>query len=158
MGTKRRKNLSIISPIMFPPLRYGARLQTLHIQLIPFIKLEKSIKGRLATVKETTQLSKKDRLEEEIKRCEINSLGWYEEDEEFQQRLQESRGRLKQFKQQLREKSTENTKYSLTKSKVRNQITHSFKTKSKTILSKSASQSSDDKPFMNAFQAMMMDS
>merc|ERR1712037_92468 len=64
---KRRKNLIVISPVMFPPLRYEAKLETLHIQLIPFIKLEKKIKGRLATVQETTQLSKKDGLEEEIK-------------------------------------------------------------------------------------------
>jgi len=136
-------------------MRYEAKLQTLHIQLIPFIKLEESIKGRLATIKETKQLAKKDEIEKEIKRWEINSLGWYEEDEEFQQRLQESWRRLTQCKQQLRENNRYNTKSSLTKGRPWNEISHSFQSKSKSIMSKSASQ---DQPYMNTFQAMMIDS
>ena len=74
-------------------LKHEARITALRAQLRPLLKLDKSTRGKLLSIKETKELAAKDGLLEEISDLEGASRGWFEEDDAFEARLRDSRER-----------------------------------------------------------------
>lgn len=89
--TERQKTLDGITPQPPHPLRHQAEIEKLRKEMQPLLKLENQTKGRLLTLKETTTLSRKYEIEEEITELEDKSRGWFEDDEDFQTRVEASR-------------------------------------------------------------------
>jgi hypothetical protein len=85
--------LSMHSTSYPPPLRHESKISALRKKLLPLQALEDSSRGRLLTLDETRALAAKDELLEEICELEEGSRGWFEEDEAFQERLENSRKR-----------------------------------------------------------------
>lgn len=90
---ERENKIENITPILPYPLRFQSDIDKLRQQLKPFLKLENETKGRLLTLKETTAMSQKYEIEEQIKEFEEQSRGWFEDDESFQGRVNVSRER-----------------------------------------------------------------
>jgi len=74
-----------------PPLRHESQLTTLRKKLLPLYALEEASRGRLLTLNETRLMTEKEEIEAEIERLELNSCGWFEQEEVFEERLQRSR-------------------------------------------------------------------
>lgn len=74
-----------------PKLKHDAQIAKLSKELQPLLKLEATAKGRLLTMKETKQLAAKDEMMEEISELEEASRGWFEDEDDFQVRLEASR-------------------------------------------------------------------
>ena len=74
-----------------PPLRHESQLTTLRKKLLPLHTLEEASRGRLLTLNETRLMTEKEEIEAEIERLELNSCGWFETEEVFEERLQRSR-------------------------------------------------------------------
>eukprot|EP00559_Dactyliosolen_fragilissimus_P003004 CAMPEP_0184863316 /NCGR_PEP_ID=MMETSP0580-20130426/10505_1 /TAXON_ID=1118495 /ORGANISM="Dactyliosolen fragilissimus" /LENGTH=410 /DNA_ID=CAMNT_0027361585 /DNA_START=119 /DNA_END=1348 /DNA_ORIENTATION=+ len=99
-----------------PPhgLRFESEIRKLRQEMRPLLQLEHETKGRLLSLKETTILSRKDEIEDEIQVLEEKSRGWFEEDEAFQQRVDLSRSTYaaaaaaKTNKKTMKKKSTTN--------------------------------------------------
>lgn len=89
----RLASLEGITPVPPIPLKHQAEILKLCKEMQPLLKLEKETKGRLLTIKETTTLARKDEIEAEILNLEENSRGWFEEDEEFQLRVNANRAK-----------------------------------------------------------------
>eukprot|EP01082_Thalassiosira_pseudonana_P015994 g13619.t1 g13619 contig9:69881-71674(-) len=77
-----------------PPLRYESQINTLRKKLLPLQALEDSSKGRLLTLSETKALTGKEEIEQEIERLEEASYGWFEEEDAFRERIQQSRDKF----------------------------------------------------------------
>jgi len=93
--TERQNTLEALSPSAPPPLKNQPQIEKLRKVLQPLLKLEKETKGRLLSIKETTAMTKKEEIEEEIVHLEHNSRGWFEEEEDFQLRVDASRSQAK---------------------------------------------------------------
>ena len=74
-----------------PKLKHDAQIMKLSKELQPLLKLEATAKGRLLSMKETKALAAKDEMMEEISELEEASRGWFEDDDDFQVRLEASR-------------------------------------------------------------------
>ena len=74
-----------------PKLKHDTQIMKLSKELQPLLKLEATAKGRLLSMKETKQLAAKDEMMEEISELEEASRGWFEDDDDFQVRLEASR-------------------------------------------------------------------
>jgi len=92
---ERKASLEEITPSAPLPLRFQKDIEKLRKEMQPLLKLESETKGRLLSLKETTTLARKDEIEEEIADLEDNSRGWFEEDEDFQVRVDASRAQAK---------------------------------------------------------------
>ncbi len=93
--TEREKNLDNITPLPPIPLRFQADIDKLRKEMQPLTKMEQAAKGRLLTLKETAAMTRKEEIEEEIIDFEEASRGWFEEDEDFQTRVDASRAQGK---------------------------------------------------------------
>lgn len=89
--TDRLATLNDIKPCPPHPLKYQPEIEKLRKELNPLLKLEQETKGRLLSIKETAAMTRKQEIEEEIVNLENNSRGWFEDDEDFQQRVEASR-------------------------------------------------------------------
>jgi len=89
--TERKSTLEEVKACAPPPFKNQPQIEILRKELQPLIKLEKEVKGRLMSIKETSAMTKKEELEEEIIQLENSSRGWFEEDEDFQVRVEASR-------------------------------------------------------------------
>lgn len=87
----RKEMLTKISPIAPEPLKYESEILELRKELAPLIKLEEGAKGRLLSVKEAQNLSRKDELQSEIAQLENDSRGWFEDEDSFEARVANSR-------------------------------------------------------------------
>ena len=74
-----------------PKLKHDDQIMKLSKKLQPLVKLEQSSKGRLLSMKETKALAEKDDILDEIAELEEASRGWFEDDDAFQVRLEDSR-------------------------------------------------------------------
>jgi len=74
-----------------PPLRHESQLTALRKKLLPLYALEEASRGRLLTLNETRLMTEKEEIEAEIERLELNSCGWFEQEDVFGERLQRSR-------------------------------------------------------------------
>lgn len=92
---ERKEMLEEITPQPPHKLRHEAEIGKLNKEMLPLLKLEQETKGRLLSLKETTTLSRKDEIEEEILILEEKSRGWFEGEEEFQNRVEASRAATK---------------------------------------------------------------
>lgn len=88
---EREKVVGNITPVPPHPLKHEMEIRKLRKEMQPLLKLEKETKGRLLSLKETTVLSRKDEILEEIEILEYQSAGWFEDPEEFQIRVEASR-------------------------------------------------------------------
>lgn len=84
----RKDMLQNITPQQAHPLKHQTRILELRTELVPLLALEEGTKGRLLTVKETQQLSRKDEILEDVDRLEQSSRGWFEDDDAFTDRLE----------------------------------------------------------------------
>jgi len=73
------------------PLKHQPEIEKLRKELHPLIKLEQETKGRLLSIKETAAMTRKQEIEEEILQLENDSRGWFEDDQDFQHRVEASR-------------------------------------------------------------------
>lgn len=89
--TEREETLGAIKTCMPHPLKHQPEIEKLRKEMQPLLKLEKETKGRLMSIKETTAMGRKDEIEDEILYFEEDSRGWFEEDEDFQLRIDASR-------------------------------------------------------------------
>ena len=83
----RQEMLEKITPVPPHKLKHEPEIQKLRAEMRPLQKLEDSAKGRLLSVKETTQLGRKDEILAEIEELEEASRGWFEEDDAFHARV-----------------------------------------------------------------------
>jgi len=118
-ATEREKMLSNIVPVSPHPLKNEREIGKLRKEMQPLLKLEKETKGRLLSLKETTVLARKDEIDEEIQILEEESRGWFEEDEDFQIRVEASRAASKsrQAKQKVAAKKNTNSSSNVKNSK-----------------------------------------
>ena len=84
----RQEMLEKITPVPPHKLKHEPEIQKLRAEMRPLQKLEDSAKGRLLSVKETTQLGRKDEILAEIEELEEASRGWFEEDDAFSARVE----------------------------------------------------------------------
>lgn len=87
----RKKMLEGRTPQPPHDLKHDSQIMKLKKKLQPLLKLEQSAKGRLLSMKETKELAAKDEILDEIAKLEEASRGWYEDDDLFQVRLENSR-------------------------------------------------------------------
>ena len=90
---ERIETLDKITPKAPTPLKFQGDIQKLQKELQPLRKLERETKGRLLSIKETTLMGKKEEIEEDILILEERSRGWFEDDEDFQLRVDASRAK-----------------------------------------------------------------
>lgn len=95
----KRKALleSITATIPQYKLKHEAEIMKLLKELVPLLALEQKTQGRLLSIKETAQMTRKDEILDEIEELESASQGWFEDDSIFAWRLLESRRNRKQF-------------------------------------------------------------
>jgi hypothetical protein len=86
--TKRLEMLEKTTPKPPRPLKFQAEIGALQRELTPLLKLEENAKGRLLSLKETQQLSRKDEILHEIHELEQDSRGTFESDESFADRVE----------------------------------------------------------------------
>eukprot|EP00563_Minutocellus_polymorphus_P005007 CAMPEP_0181027346 /NCGR_PEP_ID=MMETSP1070-20121207/4118_1 /TAXON_ID=265543 /ORGANISM="Minutocellus polymorphus, Strain NH13" /LENGTH=451 /DNA_ID=CAMNT_0023104587 /DNA_START=61 /DNA_END=1416 /DNA_ORIENTATION=+ len=84
----RQEMLEKITPVASHKLKHEPEIQKLRAEMRPLQKLEDAAKGRLLSVKETTQLGRKDEILAEIEELEEASRGWFEEDDAFNARVE----------------------------------------------------------------------
>lgn len=91
--TERLSTLENIVAKAPQPLRHQPEIQKLRKEMQPLLKLERETKGRLLSIKETTIMARKEEIEEEIYILEDKSRGWFEDDDDFQLRVNASRAK-----------------------------------------------------------------
>lgn len=70
--TERNSTLDAIKPLSPPPLRQQPSIEKMRKDMQPLIKLEKEIKGRLMSIKESAAMTRKEEMEEEIVHLEVS--------------------------------------------------------------------------------------
>ncbi len=151
--TERLNSIDDITPKLPSPLKFQADISKLRKELQPLIKLEKETKGRLLSIKETAMMTRKEEIEEEILILEERSRGWFEEDEEFQIRVNASRAKVVTTVKKVVKKSSGNGMTGGMKKPITNWVVPGAG-KKKVTKKATAKKSSAT----NAFAAMMMDS
>merc|ERR1719491_1686630 len=73
----RKKMLEGYSPQALRKLKHEAEIAKLQKKLQPLLKMEKSFKGRMLSLKETKEMAAKDELEIEIESLEEASRGLF---------------------------------------------------------------------------------
>ena len=94
-ANSRLKMLSDLNPSFSNPLKNEAHIFPLRKEVQVLKEVENSAKGRLMTVKETEMMGKKMDLEMKIEQLERNSRDWFEEDQDFQSRVEDSRRKVR---------------------------------------------------------------
>lgn len=89
--TEREETLDAIKPCSPHRLKHQPDIEKLRKEMQPLIKLEKETNGRLLSIKEISAMTRKEEIEDDILYLEESSRGWFEEDEDFQQRIDASR-------------------------------------------------------------------
>lgn len=153
---EREKKLESISPCPPHPLKFQSDIEKLRRELQPLLKLESETKGRLLTLKETTALARKEEIELEILQLEERSRGWFEDDEDFQLRVDASRAIAKSKANVVKKKVVKPTGTSGSKGGVKKPI--NFVVPGASAKRNVQSKSTAKKAPTNAFAAMMMDS
>lgn len=149
---ERRETLNNIKPTAPSPLKFQAEIQKLRKEMQPLLKLEKETKGRLLSIKETTILARKDEIEQEILELEQKSRGWFEDDEDFNLRVDASRAKAVTAAKKVVKKTTSSGGKVGAKKPITNWVVPGAGKKRAT--KKPAKKTSTS----NAFAAMMMDS
>ncbi len=142
-----------ITPKAPSPLKHQAEISKLRKELQPLLKLEKETKGRLLSIKETAMMTRKEEIEDEILVLEEKSRGWFEEDDEFQIRVDASRAKTITVKKVVK-KSTSSSNKAV--GGVKKSINWVVPGASKKVTKKATGKKSSGTT--NAFAAMMMDS
>lgn len=102
---ERKQKLEQINAKTLPPLKHEAEIAKLRKELEPLLEVEDASKGRLLSVKETQALARKEEILEQIEQLEIDSRGWFEEDESFEARVNASKAAwMARLKQQSKKK------------------------------------------------------
>lgn len=154
---EREKKLESLTPCSPQVLKFQYEIETLRKELHPLLKLEHDTKGRLLTLKETTTLVRKEVIELEILGLEEKSRGWFEDDEDFQLRLDASRALSKSKADAVKKKiSHERKPMSFGGVGVKNPINFVIPGSHTKRLSKSDSKA--NKTPTSAFAAMMLES
>jgi hypothetical protein len=91
---ERQSKLKAIQPIPLPPLKHAVALGKLWKQAAPLLYLQ-SKSGQM-TLQETKKLGQLDDLLAEIDELEQDSMGWLEDDDVFEARIQAYRRELQQ--------------------------------------------------------------
>eukprot|EP00593_Proboscia_inermis_P000821 CAMPEP_0171300052 /NCGR_PEP_ID=MMETSP0816-20121228/8889_1 /TAXON_ID=420281 /ORGANISM="Proboscia inermis, Strain CCAP1064/1" /LENGTH=343 /DNA_ID=CAMNT_0011776311 /DNA_START=21 /DNA_END=1052 /DNA_ORIENTATION=- len=117
MLTKAEERRKLLESITAQPphlLKFEREIGKLRVELRPLTKLEDNAKGRLLTLKETTAISRKDEIIEEIQDFEWKSRDWFEDDESLDIRIENCRSKANaQDKQASRsKKSSSSSSYS----------------------------------------------
>jgi len=157
-ANERKKKISAITGINTYPLKNEREIGKLRKEMQPLLRLERETKGRLLSLKETTVMSRKDEIEEEIRILEEQSRGWFEEDDEFQVRVEVSRAASKTSvaKQKVSAKKNPGQQYSTVKSGKKAVANWVVPTTRNTRTVKATNRKSAQSN--NVFSAMMMDS
>ena len=92
--SKRKETIEKSDGAFLPPLKAEVHISKCRDEIVPLKKVEAAAKGRLMTMKETEAMGKLLDLEEEISRLEINSRGWFETDELFEERCGAGRSKF----------------------------------------------------------------
>jgi hypothetical protein len=153
---EREKKLESISPCPPHPLKFQSEIEKLKRELQPLLKLENETKGRLLTLKETTTLARKEDIELEILQLEEKSRGWFEEDEDFQLRIDASRTLAKSNANVVKKKTMKPTSAAGSGEGRKKAI--NFVVPGATAKRNIPSKSTAKKAPTNSFAAMMMDS
>lgn len=153
---EREKKLESITPCPPHPLKFQSDIEKLRRELQPLLKLENETKGRLLTLKETTTLARKEEIEFEILQLEEKSRGWFEDDEDFQLRVDASRAIAKSKANVVKKKTSKPTGTTGSKGGMKKPI--NFVVPGASAKRNIQSKSTAKKPPTNAFAAMMMDS
>ena len=150
---QRFDTINGITPKAPSPLKHEDEISKLRKELQPLIKLEKETKGRLLSIKETAMMTRKEEIDEEILNLEENSRGWFEDDEEFQTRVDASRSKTITVKKVVKKSSAANGRIGGAKKPITNWVVPGASKKKVNKMS-----STKKSPATNAFAAMMMDS
>jgi len=86
-ATQRKEMLKDLEPQPPHKLKHEIEIARLWKEAVPLLQVEAKCKGRLASVKETQQLARKDEVMEEIGEYEEASRGWFENDDAFDARV-----------------------------------------------------------------------
>ncbi len=152
--SERLDTLENIIPKPPVPLKHQPEIQKLRKEMQPLLKLERETKGRLLTIKETTIMARKEEIEEEILVLEEKSRGWFEDDADFQVRLDNSRAQAVTAAKRSVKKSA-NSGSSSGKTGVKKTINWVVPSAGKKQVTKKPAKKTASS---NAFAAMMMDS
>lgn len=160
---ERESMLKKIAPKAPHPLRFESEIQKLRKEMQPLVKLEKDSKGRLLTLKETSLLSRKEEILDEISDLENKSRGWFEDDDHFQNRLDASRSAARKLGTNKSSKKPTGSKVGAPSTKGGKSASQTKwlvpgPTRSSTGRNASSSKGRAAKSATNAFAAMMMDS
>lgn len=82
---QRKSTVLTVNPIV-PDLANSTEIQKLYIQLFPLQSLEDKQRAMTLTLAELKQVQLKTDLETQIKELELSSRGWFQDDEDFQER------------------------------------------------------------------------
>ena len=151
--TERKGTLEEIKPCAPAPLKNQGQIEKLRKDLQPLLKLEKEVKGRLMSIKETAAMTRKEEIEEEIVYLENTSRGWFEEDEDFEERVEASRAKASAKAKAVKKvvKKVSGSRGGGSKQPINWVVPGSKKSAKPQARKKKASN-------VNAFAAMMMDS
>lgn len=86
-ATQRKEMLRDLQPQPPHKLKHEVEIARLWKEAVPLLQVEEKCRGRLASVKETQQLARKDEVMEEIGQYEEASRGWFENDDAFDARV-----------------------------------------------------------------------
>lgn len=103
---KRQGMLEKITPQPPHKLKNEVQITKLRTEMRPLEKLEAESRGRLLSIKETTMVTRKTEIEEEIVNLENASREWFEGDEIFSVRVQVSRDAAAAKRKQAAKKKT----------------------------------------------------
>ena len=95
----QRKQLldSITTTTSLPKLRHHASMGKLYKEMGPLVKLETETRGRLLSIKETQSISRLEEIREELEHLERTSREWFEDDDMYNSRVQETRDEYSRF-------------------------------------------------------------
>jgi SOS-response transcriptional repressor LexA len=88
---QRKQILTDIIPRQPRGLRHEEAIRKLRRELLPYLRMEEELKGRLRTIQETQAMAKKDEIENQITHLEEQSREWFEDNMTFQSRVMSSR-------------------------------------------------------------------
>uniref|UniRef100_A0A7S2JSB7 Uncharacterized protein n=1 Tax=Leptocylindrus danicus TaxID=163516 RepID=A0A7S2JSB7_9STRA len=103
---KREEMLGKITPQPPHKLKNEVQIMKLRTEMRPLEKLEAESRGRLLSIKETSMLTRKTEIEEEIVNLENSSREWFEGDDSFAVRVQASRDAAAAKRKQAAKKKT----------------------------------------------------
>jgi|EP01033_Poteriospumella_lacustris_P012198 hypothetical protein len=84
---QRKSTVLTINPIV-PDLANSTEIQKLHIQWFPLQSLEDKQRSMTLTLADLKQVQLKTDLEAQIKELELSSRGWFQDEEDFQERCE----------------------------------------------------------------------